>query len=44
MGHGDSGKRARFYELTERGRKELERETRQWLDYSEAVLKVLRPS
>lgn len=43
-GHGDSGKRARFYELTARGRKEFERETRQWLDYSEAVRKVLRPS
>ncbi len=43
-GHGDSGKRARFYELTRRGRGELERETRRWMDYSEAVLKVLRPS
>ena len=42
-GHAQSGKRARFYELTPRGRKELQRASREWLDYSDAILKILRP-
>lgn len=40
-GHAESGKRARFYELTPEGRARLERDARAWLRYSEAVRKVL---
>ena len=43
-GHAESGKRARYYELTEAGRERLARDTREWLRYSEAVSKVLKPS
>jgi transcriptional regulator len=43
-GHAESGKRARFYELTPEGRARLERDAREWLRYSEAVSKVLGPS
>lgn len=40
-GHAESGKRARFYELTAAGRARLERDAREWLLYSDAVRKVL---
>lgn len=43
-GHAESGKRARFYELTPEGRRRLELETDGWLRYAEAVFKVLRPA
>jgi transcriptional regulator len=43
-GHAESGKRARFYELTPEGRARLVRDAREWLRYSEAVSKVLGPS
>ncbi|HEX7048594.1 MAG TPA: PadR family transcriptional regulator [Longimicrobiales bacterium] len=42
-GHAESGKRARFYELTPEGRRRLEQETAGWLRYAEAVFKVLGP-
>ena len=43
-GHAESGKRARFYELTPEGRHRLKQETDGWLRYAEAVFKVLRPA
>ena len=42
-GHGETGKRARFYRLTAEGRQRLELETSSWLRYAAAVLKVLQP-
>lgn len=43
-GHAESGKRARFYELTPAGRKRLQLETKSWVRYAEAVFKVLQPA
>ncbi|HLB38243.1 MAG TPA: PadR family transcriptional regulator [Gemmatimonadales bacterium] len=42
-GHGETGKRARFYQLTEAGRRQLRVETANWLRYAEAVFRVLQP-
>lgn len=36
-------RRAKFYQLTERGRAHLEEETRAWEAFSGAVTRVLRP-
>ena len=36
-------RRAKFYQLTERGRAQLEEETRAWEAFSGAVTRVLRP-
>jgi transcriptional regulator len=41
-GHGETGKRARYYQLTPDGRQRLELETSSWLRYASAVLKVLQ--
>lgn len=38
----DSGRRARFYELTAKGRKRLEEEEKRWHAVTAAVAKVLR--
>jgi transcriptional regulator len=38
----ESGRRARFYELTAKGRKRLEQEEKRWRTVSAAVAKVLR--
>ena len=38
----EAGRRARFYELTARGRKKLEEEEKRWRLASAAVAKVLR--
>jgi transcriptional regulator len=43
-GHGETGKRARFYRLTMEGRQRLELETTSWIRYAAAVLKVLQPA
>lgn len=43
-GHAETGKRARFYTLTEAGRGRLRLETTSWLEYVAAVHKVLRPA
>ena len=40
-GHAENGKRARFYRLTAKGRKQLQLETVSWFRYVEAVSKVL---
>jgi PadR family transcriptional regulator, regulatory protein PadR len=42
-GHAETGKRARFYRLTEGGRERLQAETATWIRYAEAVFKVLQP-
>lgn len=36
-GRSDTGRRARFYELTPEGRRRLEREVRTWRRYSAAI-------
>ncbi len=38
----DAGRRARFYELTAKGRRKLEADERQWQHHTAAVAKVLR--
>jgi len=38
----EAGRRARFYELTAKGRKRLEQEEKRWHSISAAVAKVLR--
>lgn len=43
-GHADTGKRAKFYRLTEAGRRQLRVETANWLRYAEAVFWVLQPA
>lgn len=39
----ENNRRARFYELTAKGRKQLVRQTRQWRALTEAVALVLEP-
>lgn len=41
-GHAENGKRARFYRLSEEGKRRLRLETESWLEYVEAVSKVLQ--
>ena len=43
-GHSELGKRAKFYRLTEEGRRRLRVETASWMKYSDAVMKVLQPA
>ena len=38
----DSGRKARFYTMTEAGRRQLEEEQRRWIDLTEAINKALR--
>ncbi len=40
-GLSENNRRAKFYELTPEGRKQLRQETRTWLAYAAAVSKVL---
>ena len=40
-GHAENGKRARFYRLTEEGRRRLRVETQSWMRYARAVFGVL---
>lgn len=42
-GHAETGKRARFYRLTRKGRARLATEEASWSRYVEAVTRVLRP-
>ena len=42
-GHADSGKRAKFYTLAERGTARLEAEVRSWHRYANAVARILGP-
>jgi transcriptional regulator len=41
-GVSDLGRRARFYTLTAKGRRQLERETDTWAQLSEAIGRVLK--
>jgi len=41
-GETDTGRRARFYSLTEKGRAALEREAARWDEHAQAVYAVLR--
>ncbi len=41
-GASENNRRAKFYRLTEEGRRHLGRESRTWARYAEAVSKVLR--
>ena len=43
-GETDTGRRAKFYTLTESGREKLEVETKRLTEHSEAVLSLLRTS
>lgn len=43
-GHAESGKRARFYRLTEDGRRRLREQVAGWQVYATAVQKVLQPA
>ncbi len=43
-GVSDRGRRAKFYDLTAAGRRQLEREVGFWERYAEGVFKVLRPA
>lgn len=43
-GTSDSNRRARFYTLTPRGRKELQAESRRWESLVRAVGRVMRPT
>jgi len=40
-GHAESGKRARFYRLTETGRRRVRVENKSWTQYAKAVFQVL---
>ncbi len=42
-GVSDNNRKARFYELTARGRAQLVRETSQWRRFVEAMARVLEP-
>ena len=41
-GISDAGRRARFYRLTPAGKRQLERERTSWLEFTEAVTRVLQ--
>jgi transcriptional regulator len=43
-GRSELGRRAKFYELTPRGRQELRRETQEWARFAAAVSRVLLPA
>lgn len=43
-GHAENGKRARFYRLTAKGRRQLQLETASWFRYVEAVSRILQPA
>src|SRR5688572_20552297 len=41
-GHSDNNRKAKYYELTDHGRRELRQEADRWSRYAGAVFKVLR--
>ena len=43
-GLSDNNRRARYYQLTDEGRRELRAEVSLWKRYAEAVLKVIQPA
>ena len=42
-GTSDNNRRARFYRLTAKGRKQLDEETRQWRRFSSVIGRILGP-
>jgi PadR family transcriptional regulator PadR len=42
-GHAETGKRARFYELTDAGKRRLRLEVQSWQKFARAVFQVLEP-
>lgn len=42
-GISENNRRAKFYRLTARGRKQLDIETSKWAKFSEAIGRILRP-
>ena len=40
-GYTDQGRRAKYYQLTQTGRRQLRTEATEWRQYAEAVFKVL---
>jgi len=44
VGDSDSNRRARFYTLTRRGRKELAREQGEWRRIAAAIMRILGPA
>ena len=43
-GLSENNRKAKFYQLTAKGRQQLRRETSKWEQYADAVSKVLRPA
>src|SRR5215468_1338747 len=43
-GTSENGRRARFYKLTRSGRKQVEREVKEWRETTEIVARFLSPS
>ena len=43
-GLSENNRRAKYYQLTDRGRGELHREESMWLEYAHAVFKILEPT
>ena len=43
-GVSDTGRRAKFYQLTREGRAQLQAQTERWARYARAVTKVLQPA
>jgi PadR family transcriptional regulator, regulatory protein PadR len=41
-GLSENNRRARFYQLTRTGRKQLEQRAEHWMQYAEAVFKILK--
>jgi len=41
-GRSENNRKARFYRLTSAGRKQLEAESRAWIDISEAIAKIMQ--
>jgi PadR family transcriptional regulator PadR len=43
QGTSENNRRAKFYRLTPKGRRQLERETRTWDKLAGAIARILRP-
>ena len=43
-GRSENRRRAKFYELTDLGRRQLSEEAEEWQRYSEAVARMMRPA
>ena len=43
-GRSENNRKARFYSMTRKGRKQLEKATKSWAQFSEAVTKAMKPT